>query len=124
MQQILIKRGLDIPMDGKAEKTLGSVNRPTVYHIVPDHFAGITPKLMVKPGERVKAGNPLFHAKADESMLFVSPVSGVVKEIVRGDRRKVMSIDIEADATIEYEDFAPTVKAATSAEAVRSLLLC
>lgn len=105
MQQILVKRGQDLPMDGKAELSLGSVCRPSVFRIVPDHFAGITPKLMVKAGERVKAGSPLFHDKAFEAMLFTSPVSGTVKEIVRGERRKVMSIDIEADAAIEYEHF-------------------
>lgn len=108
MQQILIKRGLDIPMDGKAELTLGSVNRPEVYKIVPDHFAGITPKLMVKVGDRVKAGSPLFHDKMFEEMLFTSPVSGTVQEIVRGERRKVLSINILADQQIEYEPFDTT----------------
>ena len=59
MQQIFLKRGLDIPMDGAAAKTLGSVNRPAVFKVVPDHFVGITPKLMVKAGDRVKAGSAL-----------------------------------------------------------------
>ena len=123
MQQILVKRGLDIPMDGAAQKAIGSVCRPQVFHIVPDHFAGVTPKLMVKPGDKVKAGSPLFHNKAFETMQFTSPISGTVKEIVRGERRKVMSIDIEADACITYEDFKPAVQAATGKEEVRALLL-
>ncbi|MBQ7438354.1 MAG: Na(+)-translocating NADH-quinone reductase subunit A [Paludibacteraceae bacterium] len=105
MQQIKLKRGLDIPFEGPAVEQLGSVRRPEVFHIVPDHFAGITPKLDVKVGDRVKAGSPLFHDKAFESLFFTSPVSGEVKEIVRGERRKIMSIDILADATIEYEKF-------------------
>ena len=105
MQQIKLKRGLDIPFEGKAEKTLGSVARPEIFHIVPDHFAGITPKLMVREGDSVKAGSPLFHDKAFAEMLFTSPVSGKVVAIVRGDRRKVMSIDIEADSRIAYEQF-------------------
>lgn len=105
MQTIKLNRGLDIPFEGTAEKTLSSVYRPEVFHIVPDHFAGITPKLMVKEGESVKAGSPLFHDKAFEDMLFTSPVSGKVVAIVRGERRKVMSIDIEADAAIQYEKF-------------------
>ncbi len=105
MQQILVKRGLDIPMEGVAAKTICSVNQPSVFHIVPDHYAGITPKLLVKAGARVKAGDPLFHDKTSESMLFTSPVSGTVQQIVRGDRRKVLSIDIEADAEQEYKVF-------------------
>lgn len=116
MQQIKLKRGLDIPFEGAAAKTLGSVNRPAVFHIVPDHFAGVTPKLMVHEGDSVKAGSPLFHDKAFEQMLFTSPVSGKVTAIVRGERRKVMSIDIEADARIEYETFDTT-------QDVKSLLL-
>lgn len=121
MQQILLKRGLDIPMDGKAEKTLGSVNRPKVFHIVPDHFAGITPKLDVKEGDSVKAGTPLFHDKTFAEMMFTSPVSGTVTAIVRGERRKVMSIDIEADREIQYEvlsDQVPSTK-----DDVKALLL-
>ncbi len=105
MQTIKLKRGLDIPFEGQAAETLGSVRRPEVFHVVPDQFAGITPKLDVKVGDRVKAGSPLFHDKAFESLFFTSPVSGEVKEIVRGDRRKILSIDIAADPVIAYEKF-------------------
>ena len=100
MQQIKLKRGLNIPFEGGAAETIGSVRRPAVYHIVPDHFAGIKPKLLVKEGDLVKAGSPLFHDKKFDEMFFTSPVSGKVAAIVRSDRRKVMSIDIEADETI------------------------
>ena len=113
MQKIQLKKGLNIPFDGEAAKTLGSVNRPAVYHIVPDHFAGVTPKLMVREGDVVKAGSPLFYNKAFAEMLFTSPVSGKVVAIVRGEKRKVMSIDIEADATIEYAQFDLTKDAKT-----------
>ena len=122
MQTIKLKRGLDIPFEGTAAETLGSVRRPEVFHIVPDQFAGITPKLDVKVGDRVKAGSPLFHDKAFESLFFTSPVSGEVKEIVRGERRKIMSIDILADATIEYEHFEVKSEGLTS-EGVKDLLL-
>ena len=122
MQQIFLKRGLDIPMDGAAAKAVGSVNRPAIFKVIPDHFAGITPKLMVKAGERVKAGTALFHDKTFETMLFTSPVSGVVTEIVRGDRRKVMSINIEADARYEYESF-DLRGAEKDGEIVKTLLL-
>ena len=127
MQTIKLKRGLDIPFEGTAAETLGSVRRPEVFHIVPDQFAGITPKLDVKVGDRVKAGSPLFHDKAFESLFFTSPVSGEVKEIVRGERRKIMSIDILADATIEYEKFevknGANGDASLNGEEVKALLL-
>lgn len=127
MQTIKLKRGLDIPFEGQAAETLGSVRRPEVFHIVPDQFAGITPKLDVKVGDRVKAGSPLFHDKAFESLFFTSPVSGEVKEIVRGERRKIMSIDILADSVIEYEHFevknGANGDASLNGEEVKALLL-
>ena len=122
MQTIKLKRGLDIPFEGQAAETLGSVRRPEVFHVVPDQFAGITPKLDVKVGDRVKAGSPLFHDKAFESLFFTSPVSGEVKEIVRGDRRKILSIDVLADSKIEYATFEVKSEGLTS-EGVKDLLL-
>lgn len=120
MQQIKLKRGLDIPFEGPAVAALGSVCRPEVFRIVPDHFVGITPKLLVKEGDVVKAGTPLFYDKLFDQMLFTSPVSGVVKAIIRGERRKIMSIDIQADAQIKYEEFSTQY---AGGEEVKSLLL-
>ena len=58
-------------------------------------------------GTAVKAGSPLFYSKNYEGMNFVSPVSGTVREVVRGERRKVMSIlidaDVEADTDMEFD---------------------
>ena len=111
MQQIKLTRGLDVKLDGKAARECGSIMRPEVFHIVPDHFAGIKPRLLVHEGDKVKAGSPLFQDKTFAEMLFTSPVSGTVKAIVRGERRKVMSIDIEADETMQYELPTKTPKA-------------
>ncbi len=58
---IKLNKGLDIEMTGKAAETVGSTMRPAIFRIVPAHFAGITPKLTVSPGETVTAGTALFH---------------------------------------------------------------
>lgn len=121
MQQITICRGIDIPFEGAAERTIGSVPRPKVFHIVPDQFVGISPKMDVKEGDNVEAGAILFHDKRHEELCFTAPVSGKVLAIVRGERRKVMSIDIEGDATIRYQSF--DIKNLNSVEMVRGLLL-
>lgn len=119
---IKLTKGLDIDITGAAEKTLGSVNRPAVYAIIPDHFAGITPKITVKEGTSVKAGTPLFHDKQFASMNFASPVSGTVLAINRGERRKVLSITIEADPQPIYEQYSGSL-AEMSAEAIKALIL-
>lgn len=105
MQQINLHRGLDVPFDGQATLALAECATTAVYHIVPDHYAGIKPKLLVKEGDIVKVGSPLFADKKAEQMLFTAPVSGKVVGIVRGERRKVLSIDIEAAQTMEYKQF-------------------
>ena len=107
-------------MEGKAVAELRSLTQPAIYSIVPDHYAGIKPKMLVREGDVVKAGSPLFFDKSHESMLFVSPVSGKVAAVVRGERRKVMEIRIEADQVNDYEHFETTV---TSGEDVKALLL-
>lgn len=119
-QTIKLTKGLDLPMEGSAECRLSSVCRPSVFSIIPDHFEGIKPRLVVKEGARVKAGSAVFSNKQNEEMLFTSPVSGTVIEVVRGERRKIMAIRIEADAVTEYEHF--EVKAG-NADEVRALLL-
>ena len=118
---IHLKRGLDIAISGSAAKETGSMRYPDVFAIVPDHFAGITPKLMVKEGEAVKAGQPVFHDKQYAEMCFVSPVSGKVLVVNRGERRKVMSITIEADAVNQYEHFDADLNQMTGEE-IKALL--
>ncbi len=121
-QVIKLKKGLDLGITGKAAEIVGSIRRPEVFTIVPDHFAGITPKLDVKEGDSVKAGSPLFHSKQFAEMYFASPVSGTVLAINRGERRKVLSITIQADAEISYEKYECDLDK-MSAEDVRALIL-
>ena len=119
---IKLNRGLDIPMTGQAAPETGSICRPAVFAVVPDHFAGITPRLDVREGDIVKAGQPLFHDKQFVSMMFAAPVSGKVLAVNRGERRKIMSISIEADTEIQYERFESDLAAMTGEE-VKALLL-
>lgn len=116
MTNLKLKRGLDLKMEGAATLSLKKVELGKLFHVVPDQFAGVTPKMVVKPGEVVKVGTPLFYDKQQPEIQFVSPVSGTVKEIVRGDRRKVLSIDIEADGKQVCEKF-------DMKEDIKSLLL-
>ena len=117
---IKLTKGLDLPLDGRAQEELKSVSRPDVFSICPDHYAGIKPKLAVHEGDVVKAGDPLFRDKKFEEMSFASPVSGKVQAIIRGERRKIMSITIEADPTIAYTKYDTAV---TTGEEVKALLM-
>ena len=121
-KDIRIKKGLDIKLVGVAEKTTISVSLSGVYAIKPEDFHGITPKLTAKEGAIVKAGDTLFYSKSDERILFPSPVSGKVTEVIRGARRKVLAVKIAADATQVYKDFGVKDADAMSAEEVKNHL--
>ncbi|MGB1282892.1 MAG: Na(+)-translocating NADH-quinone reductase subunit A [Polaribacter sp.] len=104
-KDIRIKKGLNIKLIGDAQQSITEVPLSKVYAIMPEDFHGIIPKLIAKEGTEVKVGEALFHSKNDERILFPSPVSGKVTEVVRGARRKVLAMKIAANTTQEYKDF-------------------
>lgn len=120
---IKLKRGLDIRLVGEAEKTVVQVPVGETCAIVPDSFVGITPKLLVTEGTKVKAGTPLFFDKARPQILFTAPVSGTVAAIRRGERRKILAIEIAVDSTIEYEKFPVSAPAKATREKIVEVLL-
>lgn len=121
-KDIRIKRGLNISLIGEAEQVTTELPLGSVFAIRPDDFHGVIPKILAKEGTEVKAGEALFYNKSDERMLFPSPVSGKVSEIVRGARRKVLAIKISADGKQEYKDFGKKDVDAMSGEEVKNHL--
>ena len=99
---IVVKKGLDLRLVGKPSREIEESKFSKDFSIYPADFHGVYPKLLVKENELVKAGDPLFFDKNSERVKFVSPVSGKIKEIVRGERRKVLEIKIEADNNVSY----------------------
>ena len=102
---IKLHKGLDIHLQGKAEEQLIKLQSKGLYALVPDDFEGVTPKVVVKEGDKVKAGDALFVNKQYPEVKFASPVSGTVREVVRGERRKVLCVKVEADAQQVQVDF-------------------
>ena len=120
---IRIRKGLNIPVQGDAEKILQQSSRAASYAVSPSDFHGLTPKLLVKEGDRVKAGTPLFFDKYNENILFTSPVSGVFSLLVRGEKRRILELRIEPDAEDDYVDFGQPDLSAMSRDDIISLLL-
>ena len=102
---IKLHKGLDIHLQGKAEEKLIRLKSKNQYALVPDDFEGVTPKVVVKEGDKVKAGDALFINKQYPEVRFASPVSGTVREVVRGERRKVLCVKVEADGQQLQVDF-------------------
>ena len=122
-KDIRIKRGLNINLVGEAEKTTSKAVLSNVYAIKIEDFYGVTPKMLVKQGAEVKAGEALFYNKNVQDMLFVSPVSGELVEIERGARRRILTLKILADKeqqTLEHSKL--VVESATSQDIKAHLL--
>lgn len=100
---IKVRQGLNIPLKGEAEKQVIDVLPSKLFALKPTDFHGIRPKVIVKPETAVKIGTSIFYDKFNPEVQFCSPVSGVVKEIVRGEKRKLMEIIIESDGKQEVE---------------------
>lgn len=97
--EIRIRKGADLPVAGAVADsgTAPVMVASRFVALVPDDFEGLTLKVDVHAGEAVKAGTPLMHSKANPSLKVVSPVAGVVADVVRGERRKVLRVVIDTE---------------------------
>ena len=122
-KDIRIKKGLDIKLVGEADKQLAKAIKSNTYAINPDDFHGIIPKIVAKVGTEVKAGSPLFYSKTNDQILFNSPVSGEVVEIVRGAKRKILSFKVLADGEQQYQDYGVKNVSSMNGDEIKSHLL-
>lgn len=120
---IKLRKGLNINLKGKAEAKVVAIDASEVYGLVPDAFVGVKPKLVAKEGDVVKAGDALFVDKLHPEVKFVSPVSGKVTSVERGDRRKILSVQVTADKQQVYADFGKKNVSSLSGEQVKVALL-
>ncbi len=105
MMDIKITKGADIKLKGSADRVYANVKGSKYYAMKPIDFHLLTPKMIVKVGDYVRAGDPLFYDKNFESIKFTSPVSGFVSDIVRGEKRKILKVLIDSDSEIKYKQF-------------------
>ncbi|MBR5852946.1 MAG: Na(+)-translocating NADH-quinone reductase subunit A [Alistipes sp.] len=98
-KNIKLCKGLDIKLAGKAEAVVENAPMAKSYAVSPLDYENVTPKLLVKVGDKVEVGTALFFDKKDPRILFTSPVSGVVSAINRGEKRKLLNVAIEPDQT-------------------------
>ena len=118
-----LRKGLDIRLQGCAEEKKLQLKSNGKYALVPDDFEGVTPKVVVKEGDHVKAGDALFVNKQYPTVRFASPVSGKVTAVERGERRKVLCVKVEADAQQEFVDYGKKDVAKMDGQAVVEALL-
>lgn len=120
---INIRKGLDIPISGAAEKHVTDMRDIGLYAVKPIDFVGLTPRLLVTEGDKVAQGDALFCDKNDERIRFTSPVGGVVKAVVRGEKRRLMEVVVEKDeAQKQCHDYFDSLS--TSEDIKKAMLRC
>ena len=120
---IKLRKGLDINLKGTACKETISSLKSGEYALVPDSFCGVTPKIVVHEGDKVKVGEALFVSKKYPEVKFASPVSGTVETILRGERRKILYVKVKADEEQQFFDFGSKDVNSLDAESVKKALL-
>lgn len=119
---IKLRKGLDITLQGEAEK-VKTTAETSAFAIKPPDFHGLVPKMTVKVGDKVKTGSVIFFDKYQEEIKFVSPVAGEVTDIVRGEKRRILEVRIKADGTDASEEFGASNPDSMDAEGVKKALL-
>ena len=116
METIKIKKGLDIPLGGNAERFVVDMRSVERYAVKPPDVVGFTPRLLVAEGDTVAAGQPLVEDKHDPRLTLPSPVCGVVKAIVRGEKRKLLAVTVETQRAASQYDNSDTQHAVSLQE--------
>jgi len=122
-KQINIKKGLNISLQGEAVRETVVASVASLYAVTPTDFHGLTPKVVVREGDAVQAGTPLVIDKYLPEINFVSPVSGTVKSVVRGEKRKLLNVIVEADGKNTFVEFPVRDPKNMSADEVKESLL-
>lgn len=122
-ETIRIKRGLDIRVKGEAALQTVDATSIVRYAVKPTDYVAVTPKMLVKEGDAVKAGTPLFYDKNNEKAMFTSPVGGTVEAVVRGEKRALLRVVVAKDEKNEHETFEAGNPAEMGSEKVKDILL-
>ena len=123
LKNFRLNKGLDIPVKGAAELKIEKSIVSDVVSVKPVNFKNLTPRLMVREGDEVKAGSILFVDKYHPEIGFASPVSGTVESVVRGEKRKLLEVRVKAAKTTDYIKFnTPELSKATAEEIKKTLL--
>src|SRR3712207_3572962 len=123
-RSIHVKKGFDLKLKGQAPKQLLPLKGESdTYAWIPEDFVGLVPKLSVREGDKVQVGDPILYHKNHPSVLVTAPVSGEIVAINRGEKRRILSVEIRPDAIQEYRTLPVQGILDQSAEQIRETLL-
>ncbi len=93
---IQIQRGLDLRLGGAPDQRIDADSKiVSTVAIVFDDFPGQRFTGLVKPGESVRLAQPLAVDRDRPRIQHTSPGTGIVREIIHGDRHRLHAIVVE-----------------------------
>ena len=95
MKRFQLRKGLDVPIEGAPRAEIEAAPQVGTVGILGDDYIGLKPRILVAEGDTVAPGTPVMIHKDQPEVQIVSPVAGQVKAINRGERRKLISVEIE-----------------------------
>ena len=122
-KDIKIRNGLTINLKGAANNIIKKTGPYKSVSLNPSNFHLIVPKMVVKVGDKVSKGDVVFHSKNDERIKFCSPEDGVIADIVRGAKRKIIEIIINVNKKNDSKDLKPISIDNLNAENTKNILL-
>ncbi len=107
MEKIKISKGFTPKLAGDPDLSLIGLPFPSTIGCCAGDIPFIRPKLLVKKGDTVKTGTPVFSDKRDLSIQYVSPATGRVKQILFGERRRLLEVIIDPERRDEFIQYDP-----------------
>ncbi|MBT8420877.1 MAG: NADH:ubiquinone reductase (Na(+)-transporting) subunit A, partial [Gammaproteobacteria bacterium] len=98
---IKTKKGLNLPVTGAPEQKIYTGQPINSVGILGREYIGLKPSMLVREGDRVALGQPIFSDKAQPGVQYTSPGCGVVGAIHRGEKRALRSVEITLDGNDE-----------------------
>lgn len=123
---IKIKKGLTLPITGAPVSLIEESKKVKTVALTGTDFIGMKPSMLVKEGDVVKTGQPLFSCKKTEGVFYTSPGTGTIKKVNRGARRAFQNITIELSQSESFHEFSSYLSKnfdEYSAEEVKNLMV-
>lgn len=122
---ITIKKGLDLPINGKPEQVIRDGQAISEVAVLGEEYIGMRPSMKVREGDVVKKGQVLFEDKKNPGVFFTAPAAGTVTAINRGAKRVLQSvvIKVEGNEQVTFAKYDSAQLADLSADQIKQNLL-
>ena len=125
MKRFKIRRGLKLPISGEPDQRISQGRSAKTVALLGRDYVGMRPTMLVKAGDKVTLGQPLFEDKRNPGVIFTSPAAGRVASVNRGEKRAFLSIIIsrEGHAAAQFERVSSNQLESAGADKIRQVLV-